>query len=48
MLIKILFISAKPIRPGQHAGGSTPQSLGIRGGGGSVVNGPVSRLESTA
>lgn len=37
---------AKPIRPGQHPGGSTPS--GIRGGGGAVVNGPISKLESTA
>lgn len=45
----LLFITAKPIRPGQHPGGSAPQAGGIRGGGGgAVVNGPVSRLESTA
>lgn len=38
---------AKPIRPGQ-----TPhpqvQSVGIRGGGGNVVNGPVTRMETKA
>ena len=41
-----VYFSAKPIRPGQHPGGVTPQQVGIRGG--AVVNGPVSRLESTA
>lgn len=31
---------AKPIRPGQHPGGSPATSTGIRGGGGMAVNGP--------
>lgn len=34
------FSSAKPIRPGQHPGGSPATGTGIRGGGGMAVNGP--------
>ena len=36
------YFSAKPIRPGQHPGGSPATSTGIRGGGGGsmAVNGP--------
>ena len=43
--------SVKPIRPGQHPGQSVPgsQPVGIRGGGsGTVVNGPMTKIEFKA
>ena len=42
VVMAMICVAAKPIRPGQHPGSGTTQGTGIRGGGGGMAaNGPA-------